>query len=203
MKNDSTELYFIRHGETELNLKGVYYGFTDCGLSEKGIMQAEDLADILQDVSFDAVISSSLARAVTTAVIVSGYTPDMIITDERLKELDFGDWEGMHHSEIRKNHREAWENWSNDWKNAAPPRGESFRDIYSRVRNFIEDILQEYRGKRVLIVSHQGVMRIAPMILLRLPEEAYWSFTAEQGRYSLYEIDGNGHCTVKRINSGR
>lgn len=203
MNDSMTELYLIRHGETELNTKGVYYGWTDCELSEKGVMQSEDLADILQNVCFDVVISSSLTRAVVTAVIVSGFTPDEIIKDDRLRELNFGAWEGMRCVEVREKHKEAWENWGSDWKNAAPPKGESFFEIYRRVRSCIEDILKEYKGKKVLIVSHQGVMRIIPMILLGLTEEAYWSFTAEQGRYSHYEIDEKGHCTIKKINCGR
>ncbi|NLK36434.1 MAG: alpha-ribazole phosphatase [Gracilibacteraceae bacterium] len=203
MKAGRTEIYLIRHGETDMNTKGVYYGWTDVGLSEKGIMQAEDLADILQDVQFDAVISSSLVRAVETASIVSGYDPDMIIKDERLRELNFGAWEGIHHRELKEKHKEALEKWSSDWKNTALPGGESFFEIYIRVKSSIEDILKEYKGKRVLIVSHQGTMRIIPMVLLGLTEDAFWIFTAEQGRYSLYEIDDKGRCIVRRINSGR
>lgn len=203
MKSNMTELYLIRHGETDMNSKGVYYGWTDCGLSEKGVMQAEELADILQNVDFDAVISSSLIRSVVTAVIVSGYTPDDIIKDDRLRELNFGDWEGMHQIEIKEKHKEIWDNWSKDWKNVAPPRGESFFEIYIRVKSSIEDILKEYKGKRVLIVSHHGTMRIIPMILLGLTSDAYWSFTAEQGRYSQYDIDEKGHCIIRRINCGR
>jgi alpha-ribazole phosphatase len=158
---------------------------------------------LLQDVQFDAVISSSLVRAVETASIVSGYDPDMIIKDERLRELNFGAWEGIHHRELKEKHKEALEKWSSDWKNTALPGGESFFEIYIRVKSSIEDILKEYKGKRVLIVSHQGTMRIIPMVLLGLTEDAFWSFTAEQGRYSLYEIDDKGRCIVRRINSGR
>lgn len=203
MRNGATGLYLVRHGETEMNIKGVYYGWTDCGLSERGIMQAEDLADILQNVSFDAVISSSLIRAVVTAAVVSGFTPEEIIKDDRLRELNFGDWEGLHHSEVLEKHREAWEKWGSDWKNTAPPGGESFTEIYSRVKGCIEDILREYKGKKVLIVSHHGTMRVIPMVLLKLPEEAYWSFSAEHGRYSHYEIDEKGCCIVRKINCGR
>lgn len=203
MKDCITELYLVRHGETKLNADGVYYGWTDCGLSEKGLMQAEDLADILQNVRFDAVISSSLNRAVATAVIVSGRTPNEIVKDDRLRELNFGAWEGMHHKAVIEKHKEAWENWSKDWKNTAPPGGEGFRELYSRVKSCIEEILKEYKGKKVLVVSHHGTMRIIPLILLGLPEEAYWSFTAEQGRYSHYVIYENGYCIVKRLNSGR
>ena len=203
MKECNTELYLIRHGETELNTAGVFYGWTDCGISEKGVMQAEDLADILQEVSFDAVISSNLCRAVVTAAIVSGCTPDEIRKDERLRELNFGDWEGLHFKEIREKHKNEWEKWSSDWKNTAPPKGENFLEFYLRIKSSIEDILSEFKGKRVLIVSHQGTMRVIPMILLGLDVEAYWSFTAEQGRYSHYEIDMSGHCIIRKINSGR
>lgn len=203
MKSSMTELYLIRHGETEMNTKGVYYGWTDCELSEKGVVQSEDLADILQYVDFDVVISSSLVRSVTTAVIVSGYAPDEIIKDDRLRELNFGDWEGMHHIEIKEKHREAWDKWSSDWENASPPKGESFLEIYIRVKSCIEDILKEHKGKKILVVSHHGTMRIIPMVLLGLTSEAYWSFTAEQGRYSHYDIDEKGHCIIRRINCGR
>jgi alpha-ribazole phosphatase len=203
MTSDMTRLYLVRHGETELNTKGVYYGRTDCGLSEKGIMQAEDLADILHDTRFDAVISSSLCRAVITAAVVSGCSPEEIAKDDRLQELNFGDWEGMHFNEVRLKHKEAWEKWGSEWKSAAPPRGESFRELYSRVKSCVEDILKEYKGKNILIVSHQGPMRIIPMVLLGLPEESYWSFTAEQGRYSCYEVDEKGHCIIRKINCGR
>ncbi|HYE82748.1 MAG TPA: alpha-ribazole phosphatase [Clostridia bacterium] len=203
MKNDITGLYLVRHGETELNTAGVYYGWTDCSLSEKGITQGSDLADILQNVTFDAVISSSLARAVLTSAIVSGFTPEEIIKDDRLRELNFGEWEGLHYNEVMEKHKDAWEKWGSDWKNTAPPGGESFNQIYSRVKSCIEDVLKDYRGKRLLIVSHQGVMRIIPMVLMGLSEEAYWSFTAEQGRYSHYEIDAAGHCIIRKINCGR
>lgn len=198
-----TEFYLIRHGETELNEKGVYYGWTDCSLSERGMSQAEELADILREVSFDVVISSSLQRAVDTAAIVSGFAPETIILDERLRELNFGEWEGMHFTEVREKHRKEWEQWGKDWKSAAPPSGESFITMYNRVKSCIEYVLEEYKGKKILIVSHQGSMRIIPLILLGLPVDYYWSFMAEQGRYSLYEIDDKGCCIVKRINSRR
>jgi alpha-ribazole phosphatase len=203
MSSGNTELYLIRHGETELNAQGVYYGWTDCSLSEKGIMQAEELADILQEVSFDAVISSSLARAKLTAVIVSGFPKDEIITDDRLRELNFGTWEGMHHKDVMLKYKDAWEKWGSDWKNAAPPEGESFRELFIRVKSCIEDILVEHKGRKVLIVSHQGVIRVISAVLMKLPEDAYWSFMAEQGRYSHFEIDESGLCIIKRINSGR
>lgn len=201
--SEMTELYLIRHGETKLNEKGVYYGWTDCSLSEKGLQQAEELSDILQGVAFDVVVSSTLERAVTTAAIVSGASPEDIICDERLKELNFGEWEGLHFSEVKQKHRDKWELWGRNWESEPTPSGESFGNMYGRVKDCMEEILDRYSGKRILIVSHQGSMRIIPLILLNLPLECYWSFTAEQGSYSHYEVDEKGLCIVRRINSRR
>lgn len=196
-----TDIYLIRHGETELNSKGVYYGWTDCRLNDRGLAQAEELAEILQHVSFDVVISSTLERAVETAVIVSGFSRDGIILDERLREMNFGEWEGMHFTDAQKKYRQESELWCSDWYKAAPPSGESLEDMFCRVKSCIDDITEQYRGKKILIVSHLGSMRIIPLILLRLSPDFYWSFTAEPGRYSLYEIDEKECCIIKRINS--
>ncbi len=203
MKNSKTELYLIRHGETELNAKGEYCGWTDCEMNEKGIQQTEELADILQNISFDAVISSSLRRSIITAAIVSRYDLDAIVRDDRLRELNFGDWEGMSSSKISRKFNYEWEKWGSDWEGAAPPGGESFSDMYARVKDSVEDILKDYRGKRVLVVSHQGTMRIIPLVLMGLGAEHSWSFTAEQGKYSHYEIDDMGCCIIHKINCGR
>lgn len=198
-----TELYLVRHGETELNVKGVYYGWTDCSLNEKGIRQAEALKEIFKDIVFDVVISSSLKRAVETASIIAACPVEDIILDERLRELHFGEWEGIHYSEIREKHKEDWERWGQDWKNTSPPSGESFRDMYNRVRESLNELLNKYKDKKILMVSHQGCLRIIPMILLKLNEEGYWSFTAEQGKYSLFQIDEKGHCIVRKVNCGK
>lgn len=196
------ELYLVRHGETDLNVQKVYYGWTDCCMNSRGYEQAKELADILGEVDFDVVISSSLQRAVETATIISGFSADTIIKDDRLKELNFGDWEGVYYLEVQEKYREHWEKWGRDWKNASPPSGESYRELRRRVEECLGELLERYDGKKVLVVSHQGCLRIIPAILLGMGDDGYWNFTAEQGRYSLFEIE-NGHCTVKRLNSGR
>ena len=121
-----TLLYLMRHGETELNTKGVYYGWTDCGLSEKGVKQAQKVALMLKDIKFDTVISSPLKRAKDTAAIVSKFPPEEIVLDGRLKELNFGSWEGRHYQSIQEWDRENWDLWVNNWKEAAPPGGRSY-----------------------------------------------------------------------------
>jgi len=194
-----TRLYLIRHGETELNARGVYYGWTDCSLSSRGISQAKDIADSLRNVSFDAVVSSPLKRTKETAVIVSGFNEQDLFLDERLKELNFGAWEGKHYQAIQDSDRENWNLWVNDWIKASPPLGESFASLYRRVKQSIRDILARHDGKTVLLVSHQGCLRIIMCVLLNMKYEGYWRFTFEHGAYSLLDVE-KGYCIVRKIN---
>lgn len=194
-----TLLYLVRHGETDLNKKGVYYGWTDCGLSEKGVEQAQKVAGMLKEVTFDRVISSTLKRAQETAAIVSGLQLAEITLDERLKELNFGSWEGKHYQAIQDSDRDNWDLWVNDWKKAAPPAGESFVNMYRRVKQSILEMMDKYEGQTVMIVTHQGCLRIIMCVLLNMKYEGYWRFTFNHDTYSLLELE-QGYCIVKKIN---
>lgn len=195
-----THLYLVRHGETVYNKKGIYYGWTDCSLSSIGVEQSEELAEELRDIVFDVIVSSPLKRAMDTAKIIAGSSAPAIVSDRRLMELNFGDWEGKHYQDIEENYPREWERWQNDWKQTAPPAGECYQDLFCRVKSSLQDILSKYQGKTVLIVSHNGCLRIIMSHLLGMGEDGYWHFKFEQGKYSLLEIS-DGFCTVHRVNA--
>ena len=90
----ATRLYLVRHGQTDWNLAGKLQGQTDIPLNETGRQQAKQAKKLLGNLSFDAVYSSPLSRAVETAQLISGHSTLQIITDERIKEIAFGQWEG-------------------------------------------------------------------------------------------------------------
>src|SRR5690348_12200477 len=93
------DVYLLRHGETQWNADGNRYcGRTDISLTKKGISQAELVHDQLKQIRFDAVYSSPLRRATYTAQIASGINE--VITDKRLIEVDFGNWEGKTREEF-------------------------------------------------------------------------------------------------------
>ncbi|QUH24434.1 alpha-ribazole phosphatase [Serpentinicella alkaliphila] len=195
----TTYLYLVRHGETILNESKVYYGSTDCPLNSRGIIQAEELGKTFKN-NFDVVISSPLSRAIDTAKLLSGLnTRDMVI-DEGLKEINFGLWEGLHYKDISIKFENEWNEWINDWKNVAPPMGESFLNQYNRVSNSLNHIIERFKDKRVVIVSHQGCLRIIASILLKMEDRGFWSFTFDPGTYSLFEISDT-NVTIRKINS--
>ena len=195
----TTYLYLVRHGETTLNESKVYYGSIDCPLNDRGIVQAEELRKIFKN-NFDVVISSPLSRAIDTARLLSGLNARDIIIDEGLKEIDFGLWEGLHYKEISIKFENEWNEWVNDWKNVAPPKGERFLDQYNRVSKSLNHILESFKNERVVIVSHQGCLRIIASILLNMEDRGFWSFAFDPGAYSLFEIS-DSNVTIRKINS--
>lgn len=89
------KIYLIRHGETSWNTLGRLQGRTDIELNENGIRLAKITGEKLKDVHFDLAIASPLKRAYETAGLVLGDRNIPILTDERIEEISFGEWEGL------------------------------------------------------------------------------------------------------------
>lgn len=194
------KLYLVRHGETEANQQGVYYGRHDVPLTEKGILQSQRLAKKLVNESFECIIISSLQRTRQTAELFDVDSDTEMKVFSEFDELDFGDWEGKHYQELIKNDNEHYAAWCNDWINQAPPNGESFRQFMSRIEYGLNNLLASQPDGSILFVGHQGVLRVIMLILLKMPEEAFWHFTFKHGAYSLIEIE-QGHAVVQKINA--
>jgi alpha-ribazole phosphatase len=193
-----TRIYLIRHGETEYNQKGCYYGWTDCSLAKEGIEQAVNLKKAFQNIEYDVILSSDLKRAIETArTINDGKEPEM---DVRLRELNFGKWEGLNYQDIMDQYTEHWNSWIADWVNATPTEGESVACMYSRITQYMKEILEQYQDKSIVIVSHLGTLRMIAVYLLGLSLDKMWCFSFEHGKFSLLEVQEN-HCSIKGFNN--
>lgn len=192
------KLYLVRHGETELNVKKVYYGSTDCDLTEKGKEQAVSLKTAFASVPLDLVLGSPLKRAKTTVDLILGEKEVPRLEDGRLKELDFGGWEGKSYTELQGD--PLYEQWCREWKTTCPPRGECFLDLAHRVRSFYGDLLKR-EEERVLIVAHHAVLQQLMACLLEAEPESCWHYAFEQGTYTVFEIR-DGFAVLKGHNLG-
>ena len=143
-----TQIYFLRHGQTNNNKEGRMQGRVDIPLNEVGRAQARCAAQRLKGIGFDAVYSSPLSRAVETAQIVTGLPVQEINIEPRAIELGFGIWENRLHAELEK----ETEQFDILWDKAdqyVPPRGaEALEDLLARVRamlrradNYVPDVL--------------------------------------------------------------
>ena len=190
-------LYLIRHGQTVMNVNRCYYGWTDAGLSEEGIRQAESMAPFFSNIPFDKVISSPLVRAFETAGLVLADRKEQIVTDERLKEQNFGCFEGMTYQEIQERYPAELAAWNSEFANYVIPGGESFRMVRERVDDFFRDLVKE--EGTILIAAHKGTLGHLLSAMLSLPLEGYWNFVFDQGCYSMVDIE-DGYAILRRLN---
>lgn len=184
-------IYFIRHGETDWNVEQRVQGHLAVPLNDKGRRQAARNGDVLrqhlgQAASFDFV-SSPLLRARQTMEIVraemalpsAGYR-----TDDRLKEIGRGDWQGYLRAELREIYPDAYEASEKDWWNYRTPGegGESFAMLSSRVCEWLGAVERD-----TVAVAHGGVMRCIRRRLGNLDDAAALALDAPQDRIMLIE----------------
>jgi len=194
-------IYLLRHGETQYNADGNRYcGRTDIALTEKGIGQANFVNSQLKEMSFDAVYSSPLKRALYTAEIASGIKAVNI--DGRLIEVDFGDWEGKTKEEFIVENASLWSNWMEDPAVAkAGGTGESASDVVSRVDDFYQEMMRKYPSGNILVVGHNGINRLYLAYKLGMPLKNYRRIVQENSSITLFSFDKNGEFNLKLLNS--
>ncbi len=151
------ELLLIRHGLTAWNSSGRFQGRSDIPLSPDGMAQARALAGALADERIDAAFSSDLQRAVTTAETILRGRSLLLERDARLREFDFGAWEGMTWAEITAAYPNAGEAGSTSARDYQPQGGETFADVRRRVRSWWRQ-QRAFAGQRMLVVAHAGTL---------------------------------------------
>ncbi len=155
-------LILVRHGRTVLNAHGLLQGRSDNPLDELGQRQAKETAAAIGPI--DRVIASPLRRAQETAAQFG--MP--VETDPRWVEYDYGSLEGTPVAEVPP---EIWELWKTDGS-YAPPGGESYDALHERVLAACDDLVEEIRTKRVVVVSHVSPIKAAIGWVLGLPPTA-------------------------------
>ena len=160
-------LYFVRHGQTDWNVLGRLQGRVDKPLNDTGKEQAAHngraLARELGRAEGYDFIASPMQRTCQTMKIIREQMqlpPDDYLTEDRLKELSFGDWEGLTLDEIEKLNPTGNAARHNDKWAAVPPNGESYEMVYHRIGGWLQELTCD-----TVIVSHGGVMRAYSLIL--------------------------------------
>ena len=160
-----TELYLIRHGETEWNRAGLWQGLQDSPLTENGVEQAQSLGARFanEGIKFDAIYTSDLGRAHNTCkMLVEPLGQlDQIQIDERLRERALGHLQGLTFDEIQTQHPKDAELHGSGDPHFAPKGGESWADTFARSSQALREIARRHEGQKILAVSHGGVIGMA------------------------------------------
>ncbi len=168
-KEPATTIIFMRHGSTDFPEDRVYKGDDGPHLNGEGSLQAERLGEWIKGEDIATVLVSPCRRTIETAIpVVKALKLEYKIQDE-LKERGFGIWEGLTFSEIEGRYSEGLNRWKKDPLNYTPEGGESIVDLEKRVSSTVQHVIEEYKGEKVLIVTHMGPIRVAVAQALQIP----------------------------------
>ncbi len=152
-------LLLIRHGTTAWNQQARYQGHGDPPLNRSGRAQARRLARAMGGLRLDAVYSSDLRRAMATAAPLAQARGLPVQVEPRLRELNFGAWDGCPAEEVTAADPDFWQAWRADPVTLAPPGGETLRELWDRVAAALADIYRRHPAGTVAVVTHGGPLR--------------------------------------------
>ncbi|HEX9061454.1 MAG TPA: alpha-ribazole phosphatase [Clostridia bacterium] len=182
------KLFFIRHGQTDWNVKGRMQGSFDSELNNTGINQAEELAKKLleSNYKFSKIYSSTLKRAVKTAQILCKALNLEHIQLKGLEEINLGQWEGLTWEEVKEKFPEEYAKWYENRRYTRSPGGESYQDMLDRVLEAINKIING-NDRNVAIVTHGGVIMCLQCYITNTPYNEMRKFKVDNT--SILELD--------------
>lgn len=157
-----TTIILLRHAQSEGNLHRVYVGHSELPLSPLGLKQAKICAEYIAKGGLprpDAILSSDLIRAFQTALPISLALGLPLLPDPALREIYSGSWEGKSLDDLPVLTPECFRIWREDPANSRPGDGESMRELYRRIGDELDRVVETYRGKTVLLVTHATPIR--------------------------------------------
>jgi 2,3-bisphosphoglycerate-dependent phosphoglycerate mutase len=202
-------LVLVRHGQSEWNLKNLFTGWRDVGLSDKGREEARAAGERLKarGLKFDIAFTSALARAQKTCDIildVLGQGGLQTIRDQALNERDYGDLSGLNKDDARaKWGEEQVHIWRRSY-DVQPPGGESLRDTGARVWPYYLHEMQPHvlSGKTVLVAAHGNSLRALIMALDGLSPEEIVRLELGTGVPIVYELNADSTVASKQVLEG-
>lgn len=194
------KLIVVRHAESQWNPIGRYQGLLDPDLTERGVEQAKKLAQVLKKENINALFSSPLKRTFRTAQIIGEEIGLEPIKEEKIIEIDHGVWSGLLVDEVKEKFPKDFELWLKEPHKVKFPEGESLLDVFKRIKDFLEFLLENYNEKTVAIVSHTVPIRCLYCAVLDIDLSKFWSFGCDNASYSVVYLDAEGRNVIQKLN---
>ena len=197
-----TTIILARHGETEWNVEEVFRGRIDVALNETGLKQAGLLGEYLREVKIEAVYSSPLKRALSTAEAIARHQKLDVTVNQDLIDLDFGEWQGLPSKEVKDKYRELYARWLSRPDQLEIPGGESLDGVRQRATGVVNEVIARHEGT-VVLVAHRVVNKVLICALLGLDNSHFWNirqdtcaittFSHDRGRFVLFEHNNTSY----------
>ena len=194
------KIQLIRHCETEWNRLERCQGISDLELNNNGINQSIFLKDFYSDKHVDLIFSSDLKRTMQTALEINKNLKSDIIQNEKLREMDQGDFEGLSFSYIRKNFASQLLEWRSNPKKFRIPNGETLGEVQERALAFMENLFVQYKShKNIIIVSHNLVIASILCYYSNRDLKDFPEFTLDSGSITTL-MYSNNKISIEEIN---
>ena len=168
-------LYLVRHGQTEWNVQKRMQGWGDSTLTEQGVNNAIALGKKLEDVEFVAAYTSTSERTIETAKLIIDKRNLAINTNEDLREIHLGEWEGKTLEEIKVFYPEQYKYF---WGNPAfyePADGETFEQLLNRAIKILNHIISKHKDGNILVITHSVILKSLLMHIKRKSIKDLWA----------------------------
>lgn len=194
-----TRLWLIRHGEPDPAIRGRCYGRLDVSLSAEGRRQIERVSKRLASEPLRAIYTSPRKRTFESAEMIAAAHGRGVEVENRLCEIDFGDFEGLTYDDIAERYPEIYRRWMERPWEVEFPNGESFSVMRSRVTGAVAALLDRHAGQSVALVTHGGVIRIVLADALSIPPANIFRIAQRYAAVNLACYVGT-HPVVELIN---
>jgi probable phosphoglycerate mutase len=196
--------YIVRHGESADNASGDRYsGITDSPLTKQGLQQAEDVGHFLEEEHIDRIYTSPMKRAIETARIIQSITGGEIIIDRRLREMDYGEWEGLTREEVSQRWPELYSAYKEDPIKNYPPNGEDPKETLERILDLWGDIkiaTSSESVSKIILVTHKSIGRLLLCYISGKPLSKYKEVRFDNGSITKVVIDKLGNAKIEYEN---
>lgn len=161
-------LYMVRHGQTANSRDNRFTGTSDPPLTTIGLAMADAFAQRYAALKWEAIYASPMLRTRQTADALSLLTGVPPTIEDGLKEMGYGEWEGLKQDEVKHRWPDAFEYWADDVASRGTPGGETAFQVAARAMRVVEAIRSRHHDGNVLLVSHKATLRIVTCALLGL-----------------------------------
>lgn len=194
------KLILVRHALTVDNQESRLSGHIDSSISEEGKEQIDKITNYLKDFDIDKIYTTTSSRTKDTVKKLSELKSIEIIEKESLKEISFGDFEGLTFKEIENRYPEEFQDMIKKGYEYKYPNGESLIDSYNRVCTELDNIISDCDNQTILICSHGGTIRNIITYLISNSYKYHWNFKIDNGSVTILEIQ-DGFTVITTMNN--
>jgi broad specificity phosphatase PhoE len=201
-----TKIFLVRHGEVAGNHGDapVFVGWSDLPLNARGEQQALQVGAFLEKEKINGVYASDLQRAKNTAARIAEKHGLEVETSVALREVHYGDWEGLSEADLQREYSRQWPARQNDPWNVAAVGGENYAQMWARFFPLWKELRQKHDGENFVIVAHNGLLRMLLCYLSGAPFENFKRFHVANGGVTRVEIkrdaDGRERIVLQTVN---